>query len=67
MNAEQINKLPIIGMDANALVGKSLVAVDASIKIQVNLLLKEIAYQLAVMNENRFKAVFTREADGELR
>lgn len=37
--------------DTERLVGKPDVVVEAAMKIQTNLLLREIAYQLALLNE----------------
>jgi hypothetical protein len=51
MTSEEIKKFPIIGIDEKALEGKTIIAVETSMRIQNNMLIKEIAYQLAVMNE----------------
>jgi hypothetical protein len=53
MTSEQIDRLPILGMDPEEFVGANSGVFEAATQVQKNMLLKEIAYQLAVMNEKR--------------
>ncbi len=65
MNSEEIKAFPRIGTDnPEKLVGKNIEVINLSFHIEHTLWLKEIAYQLAVMNERLGK--WDSEVDGFL-
>lgn len=54
MKAAEIRRIPVVGLEnTEALVGKEARSVDLAMQINANMLLREIAAQLADLNERR--------------
>ncbi len=68
MTANEIKNLPIVGYDnSDVLVGKEKAAIELAIAVQHAILMREICYQLAVMNEHEQSRLVaqSREATSE--